>query len=91
MAGLIRRHSLGVAEIFSFSGVAPGPFHLFFAAEGFSRTTIAGKLHAGETLNFPQTALAVATITTEVNVTATQSEIAAERACFTALSRLYPP
>ena len=64
---------------FSFSGVAPGPFHLFFAAEGFSRTTIAGELQAGETLNFPQTALAVATITTEVNVTATRSEIAAEQ------------
>ena len=35
---------------------------------------ISGELHAGEALSLPQTALPVATITTEVNAAQTQAE-----------------
>lgn len=61
---------------FSFSNVAPGPFHLTFTAQGFAVKTIAGELHAGETLNLPQTALAIDTLNTAVTVTQSQVEIA---------------
>jgi hypothetical protein len=61
---------------FSFSNVAPGPYHLSLTAEGFAVKTFTGQLHAGETLNLPETTLAVATFSTEVNVTPTQAEIA---------------
>ncbi len=64
---------------FSFSNVAPGPYRLSFSAEGFAVKTIAGELHAGESLNLPRTVLTVATLTTEVNVTQTQAEIAQEQ------------
>jgi hypothetical protein len=59
---------------FSFSSVAPGWYHLSFAAPGFEVQTIAGELHAGETLNVPRIALGVATFTTEVNVSPTDAE-----------------
>jgi hypothetical protein len=49
---------------------------LSFSATGFASKTIAGELHAGETLNLPQTALAIDTLATEVNVTQTQAELA---------------
>lgn len=61
---------------FSFPDVAAGPYRLSFSAAGFASKTIAGELRAGETLNLPQTALAIDTLATEVNVTQTQAEIA---------------
>lgn len=61
---------------FTFANIAPGSFRISFTAAGFSEKTIAGELHAGETLQLPQTALAVATVITVVNVTQTQEEIA---------------
>ena len=62
---------------FSFSNVAPGTYRLSFAAKGFAVKTISGDLHPGEVLSLPQTALAIDTLTTQVNVTPqTQSEIA---------------
>lgn len=64
---------------FSFSHIAPGKFHISFAAQGFAERTIAGELHAGELLNLPRTTLVVASLTTEVNVTETQAEIAQEQ------------
>ena len=62
---------------FSFSNVAIGPYRLTFVAEGFAVKAIAGELHAGDTVTLPRIVLAVATFTTEVNVTQTQTEIAA--------------
>jgi hypothetical protein len=64
---------------FSFSNVAPGKFHIAFAAQGFAETTVAGELHVGESLTLPRTALAVASLVTQVNVTETQVEIAEEQ------------
>ena len=61
---------------FSFSDVSPGPCQLSFTAKGFSLKTITVELHAGEALTIPQTVLAVEKVTTEVNVTQTQTEIA---------------
>ena len=63
---------------FSFSNIAPGKFHISFAAQGFAETTIAGELHGGEFLSLPRTVLAVASLTTQVNVTETQAEVAQE-------------
>ncbi len=62
---------------FSFSNVAPGTYSLSFAAKGFAVRTITCDLHLGEALSLPQTALAIDTLSTQVNVTPqTQSEIA---------------
>ena len=61
---------------FSFPNVVAGPYRLSFSATGFASKTVAGELHAGETLNLPQTALAIDTLATEVNVTQTQAELA---------------
>ncbi len=61
---------------FSFQNIAPGPYRLSFKAKSFAAKTITGELQAGEVLNLPPTALAVETLTTEVNVTQTQVELA---------------
>jgi hypothetical protein len=61
---------------FSFSNVTPGPFHMTLTADGLAVKVIAGDLHAGETLNLPRTALAVAAFNAEVNVTPDEAEIA---------------
>lgn len=61
---------------FTFANVSTGPFHISFTAAGFAVETIAGELHDGEALKLPRTTLVLATITTEVNVTQTQAEIA---------------
>jgi len=63
---------------FLFSNVVPGPFHLSFTAQGFADKTLTGELHAGEILTLPRTSLDVASVTTELNVTETQAEIAEE-------------
>src|ERR1700676_921377 len=44
---------------FSFTNVAPGPFHLAVASTGFAPQTVSGVLHPGETETVPQIALAV--------------------------------
>jgi Carboxypeptidase regulatory-like domain len=64
---------------FLFAKVAPGTFYLTITADGFAVKTIAGELHLGEALALPPAELALATITTEVNVTQTQEEIAEEQ------------
>jgi hypothetical protein len=61
---------------FSFSNVDPGPFHLTFSAPGFAAKTLAGELHAGETLNLARTSLMLEIRTNEVNVTVTAAEVA---------------
>jgi hypothetical protein len=64
---------------FSFSNVPAGPWRLSFSAKGFALKTIAGELKAGETLNLPPSVLAIDTLSTEVNVTKTQAELAEEQ------------
>ncbi len=61
---------------YSFANVEPGPFQLSVTGKGFAVKTIAGEVHAGETLNLPETALALETLTTEVKVTPTPAEMA---------------
>ena len=63
---------------FSFTNVAPGPFHLAVASAGFAPQTVSGVLHPGETETVPQVALAVASNLTEVNVALTRNDIATE-------------
>jgi hypothetical protein len=63
---------------FSFLSVAPGPFELAIATEGFATQTLSGTLHSGESYMAPQIALAVATAVTEVHVVPTITEIAAD-------------
>lgn len=61
---------------FSFYNVVSGPFQLTISAAGFATQTSSGVLHAGESYIVPKTALAVATNTSEVNVTLTRTELA---------------
>jgi len=61
---------------FTFSNVAPGPFHISFDAAGFALKTIDGELQAGETLTLPRTELSIDVLATQVNVSETQAEIA---------------
>jgi len=61
---------------FFFAGIAPGPFQLVIASEGFATQTIAGVLHPGEDCVIPQIMLALATAITQVRVELTQVEIA---------------
>lgn len=64
------------AGAFSFPDVAPGPFRVSVTGKGFAVKTIADELHAGEALSLPPTALALETVTTEVNVTPAPAETA---------------
>jgi hypothetical protein len=61
---------------FSFPNIAAGPYRLSFSAKGFASKTIAGEIGAGETLNLPPVELAIDTLSTVVNVTQTQAELA---------------
>ena len=61
---------------FFFSNLSPGPYHLSLTAKGFTAKTIEGDLNPGETLTLPPIALVVGKLTTEVDVTQTQAEIA---------------
>ena len=63
---------------FSFSDVPPGPFQLTITASGFTAQTSSGTLHPGETDFVPEIALAVAPNISEVQVSMTRTEIAAE-------------
>jgi hypothetical protein len=64
---------------FSFSNVAPGPFHLTIASEGFSAQTFSGILHPGEINVVPQIALSLASVVTVVQVGLTRTEVAEEQ------------
>ncbi len=61
---------------FSFSGVAPGHFHLTITSEGFATQLTSGILRAGEVSIVPQITLTLAAATTEVRVGLTQTEVA---------------
>jgi Carboxypeptidase regulatory-like domain len=64
---------------FSFSSVAPGPFQLTIAKEGFAAQAMSGILHPGETYNAQRIALALAPEKTEVQVVVPRVEIAEEQ------------
>jgi hypothetical protein len=61
---------------FQFTGIPPGAFQLTVTSEGFSTQTIPGLLHPGENFEEPAIVLAFATATSEVQVTASQVEVA---------------
>jgi len=60
---------------FAFTNVPPGPFTLSVAATGFAPWQTSGELHAGESFEAPSVSLHSAA-NTEVDVTASQTEIA---------------
>jgi hypothetical protein len=60
---------------FAFSTVAPGRFALAISATGFSSTQTSGTLQPGETRDLPTIVLAAAS-TTDISVTASQTDIA---------------
>jgi hypothetical protein len=64
---------------FSFGNIAPGPFQLTIAAEGFATQALSGILHPGEIYNAPRIALVLATEKTEVRVVAPRVEVAEEQ------------
>jgi hypothetical protein len=64
---------------FSFANVAPGPFQLTIASDGFATQSSLGNLHSGENYVVPQIALAVATAVTEVRVVLSPIELAQEQ------------
>jgi hypothetical protein len=64
---------------YSFANIAPGPFQLSIAAEGFATQTSAGVLHSGENVGVPQITLALTTELTEVRVEFTPVELAQEQ------------
>jgi hypothetical protein len=61
---------------FSFVDVAPGPFELTTAAEGFATAKYLGILQSGETRLVPPIELALASAAAEVHVTMTRTEMA---------------
>ena len=61
---------------FSFSNVPPGAFKLTISATGFAPGQTSGNLHPGETYEAPQIALPSATTSIDMQVTASQQEIA---------------
>src|SRR5260370_1836874 len=63
---------------FSFANVLPGTFQIAITAAGFAAQTSSGTLHSGETYNAPPTALALASVNTEVQVTVSPAEVAEE-------------
>jgi hypothetical protein len=63
---------------FSFTNMPPGPFKVTISSAGFATQTYSGILHPGETFTVAGIALAVATAVTDVQVSLTQTEVAAE-------------
>ena len=69
----------GIDGQFFFANVAPGPFHVSIAAEGFAAQVSSGILHSGEVYFVPASTLALATLSTDVQVTVSRVEIAQEQ------------
>jgi Carboxypeptidase regulatory-like domain len=63
---------------FSFTNIAPGPFQLTIASEGFAPQASSGTLHSGEMYIVPRIALGAATVVTEVTVGLSRTEVAEE-------------
>ncbi|HEX7288004.1 MAG TPA: carboxypeptidase-like regulatory domain-containing protein [Candidatus Angelobacter sp.] len=64
---------------FSFAGVFPGSFRIRIAAAGFSAQVFSGTLHPGEAYLAPPSSLAPAAVSTTVQVTVSQTELAQEQ------------
>src|SRR5712692_7207072 len=64
---------------FSFANVAPGPFQLTIAFQGFAPQAFSGILRSGEVYIVPQIALALATAIAEVRVVPTRTEVAEDQ------------
>ena len=80
---LVREGELPETEVlsgengeFSFSNVAPGPFHLTITSEGLTPQDFSGNMHPGEVYVTPLIRLIVATQVTEVRVGLTPDELA---------------
>lgn len=63
---------------FSFSNIAPGPFHLTFTLAGFAPQTFSAIVRSGQTYIVPKVTLAVADNVTEVQVGISPVEVAEE-------------
>jgi hypothetical protein len=61
---------------FSFGGIAPGPFELTIAAEGFAAQALSGTLHDGEIYDATRIALTLATEKTEMRIVVPGVEVA---------------
>jgi hypothetical protein len=64
---------------FFFGGIAPGPFQLIVAAEGFASQALSGTLHEAEVYDAPPIVLALATEKTEMRVEVPRVEVAEEQ------------
>ncbi len=64
---------------YSFVNVVPGAFQITITARGFTAHTSSGILHSGEVYIAPASTLAPATITSDVQVTVTQIEVAQDQ------------
>jgi hypothetical protein len=64
---------------FDLSGIPPGTFNLTVSANGFAAQSIAGVLQSGESYDAQTVALPLTAATSEVDVTASQVEIAQEQ------------
>jgi hypothetical protein len=63
---------------FNFSDVPPGAFKVTVTSSGFATQTISGTLHAGENFDAKSIVMVMSAATSEVEVMATQTEIAQE-------------
>ncbi|HEV3038677.1 MAG TPA: carboxypeptidase-like regulatory domain-containing protein [Candidatus Angelobacter sp.] len=61
---------------FAFSDLAPGPFQITITADGFAAQKLSGVLRSGEVYITPPMKLAPATLNTEIEVSARQTEVA---------------
>lgn len=64
---------------FDFSGIPAGAFTLTVSTAGFATQAVSGVLHAGESYEAPPIGLLVSTTQSEVQVSASQEEIAQEQ------------
>ena len=75
----IKSQATGSDGAFSFSDVPPGAFKLTISSVGFATQTLSGTLQPGENYNAPAIVLLMTTATSEVQVTASQQDIAVEQ------------
>lgn len=66
----------GADGAFTFTNVAPGPFHLMLESSGFVTQTVSGVLHAGESFDAHTIVLPMGATTSSIRVNASQQEIA---------------
>ena len=76
--GTVRAQTTDSSGAFNFLNVPGGSFELAVSSKGFSTQTVSGVLSWGESYDAHTIVLPMATATAEVNVTATQADIAQE-------------